>query len=116
MGQGWTSFCEKFQAAETDILFGAFRALADDGLGQPRSKVVLVNWIGSRCPPKKRASILLSKQEIGQLFNNTCISVDANDVDKLAIKDIAKAILGSTSAHKPIFYDFGDQKVQVVDL
>jgi hypothetical protein len=48
VGHGWESFVAKFAAAETDILFGAFCAKADDGLGQPRSKVVLVNWIGSR--------------------------------------------------------------------
>jgi len=116
MGFGWDSFVEKFKSAETEILFGAFRTLADDGLGQPRSKIVLVNWIGSRCPPKKRASILTAKQEIANIFNNTSISVDANDVDKLAIKDVAKAILNSTAAHKPLFYEFGDQKVQVADL
>lgn len=48
MGQGWDSFVNKFAQSETEILFGAFRAFADDGLGQPRSKIVLVNWIGGR--------------------------------------------------------------------
>jgi hypothetical protein len=47
-GQGWDTFVAKFAASETDILFGAFKAMADDGLGQPRAKVVLVNWIGGR--------------------------------------------------------------------
>jgi hypothetical protein len=48
VGQGWDSFVAKFAEAETDILFGAFRTLADDGLGQPRTKIVLINWIGGR--------------------------------------------------------------------
>jgi hypothetical protein len=58
----------------------------------------------------------LAKQEIGQLFNNTAISVDANDVESLNIKAVAKSILQSTAAHKPVFYEFGDQQVQVADL
>jgi hypothetical protein len=58
----------------------------------------------------------LAKQEIGQQYNNTAISVDANDSDSLAIKAVAKSILQSTAAHKPVFYDFGDQQVQVADL
>lgn len=48
VGQGWDNFVNVFAQAETDILFGAFKAMADDGLGQPRAKIVLINWIGGR--------------------------------------------------------------------
>lgn len=48
VGFGWENFVNVFAAAETEILFGAFRAMADDGLGQPRAKIVLINWIGGR--------------------------------------------------------------------
>jgi len=115
-GFGWATFVDKMCEGESEILFGAFRAMADDGLGQPRSKIVVVNWIGARCPPKKRGSILTAKQDVANLFTSVACTVDCNDRDGLDIKAVAKSILMKTAAHKPVFYEFGDQQVQVAEL
>jgi len=90
--------------------------MADDGLGQPRAKVVAVNWVGSRCPPKKRSTAITFKNEIAGIFSNKCCDVDATSADDLDAKAVAKVIVSKTAAHKPLFYEFGDQKIQVADL
>jgi len=118
IGHGWSNFVEKLCEADNEILFGAFKSMVNDGLvhGQMRPRMVVIYWIGGKIPPKKRGYFMSSKEEIENTFTNISLTIESNERDGLLAQNVAKLILLKTGTDKPIYYDFGDQIVNVSDL
>jgi len=72
--------------------------------------MVQINWVGPSVPPMQRKNALAFKQEISSLFAGVATVVDAVSKDDLSQKILADKLLTSGGAHKPSYYDFGNEE------
>jgi len=92
-----------------------FAALKVTGIEQSsvtskRPKIVQINWVGPSVPPMQRKNALAFKQEISSLFAGVATVIDAVSKDDLSQKVLADKLLTSGGAHKPSYYDFGNEE------
>ena len=113
-GSGLDSFKEALD--EKLVLFGVINVHGVDeraNVKSVRTKLVQVNFVGSSVPAMKRMMALQGKGPVAKLFGSPATSMDVTSADDITAKEIVSELCAAGGAHKPTYYDFGSEKVNL---
>lgn len=115
---GLSELVGKFDDAE--VMFAAFKVLGVDdkaAVTSSRSKYIGVTFVGGNVSGMKKSRTLSSKEEINMLFQGCAASMQISAADELTAIEVARKLLASGGAHKPVHYDFGgDETINLSEM
>ena len=107
-GSGLSALIEALD--ETKCQWAGFMAYGIDDVSSKRPKSIQINWVGPRVSPMKRMGALSGKAAASQLLQGMALTLDCNDKADLTMEDLARQLLACGGAHKPTYYDFGNEE------
>ena len=116
-GSGLNSLGEAF--ASDKVQFAVIRVLGVDEQSSPasrHSKLVRINWVGSKVPPMKKMGSLQGKQLIAELWNGCAVEIDSSNAKDLSMNRVALELVRCSGAYKPARYEFGDGFISLSEV
>jgi len=113
--KGLDELTSKFD--EKEVQFGAIRVFGVDqqpNVTSRRLKLIAITYVGESTSPVKKSMVLKCKSAIEKLFFGSALHIQYTP--DLTIKTVAKTLLAAGGAHKPVFYECADDKINVADL
>ena len=102
------------------IQFCAIKVAAVDeqeNVTSKRQKVVRIDWIGPNVSPLGRGAALQNKPHVAAAYQGCQAEIQSDgDMSMLTPKFVCQKLLKAGGAHKPTYYDFGDQQIPLADL
>lgn len=116
-GTGFASFLNSF--SDSKVMFGVLKVVGVDvksTVESRRLKLVQVNWVGQQMQGSKRMQGTAMKAKANSIITGAAVSFELSDKDDLSKQAIGKKLLASGGAHKPMFYEFGGDKNDILKI
>ena len=104
------------QLDEAEVAFGAFLVKGIDDRGSTvseRDKFIAFTWIGENVPVMKKARVSVQKKDVLKIFDGCGMNIEIIDKESFTPKWVTGVLLKSGGAHKPTYYDFGSEKIDL---